>query len=237
MGRGIVEPNDDFRQSNPPVNEPLLDALAKDLTEHGFDQKHMIRTIMNSRTYQLSSRPNETYAEDETNFSRNLVRSLPAEALLDALAQVTGTTQVFDGHEDVKRAGQLPSLPVLRRGKVGQGSTYRFLRLFGKPERMLSCDCERSDSTTVAQALNLITGDIVNKALEQPDNRLGRLLKEGSSNAAILDELYLACLCRQPTQAEITTILPNIDRAASRREAWEDVLWGLVNAKEFQLRR
>jgi Protein of unknown function (DUF1549)/Protein of unknown function (DUF1553) len=238
MGRGIVEPNDDFRQSNPPVNEPLLAALAKDLTDHGFDQKHLIRAIMNSRTYQLSASPNDTNADDENNFSHTLIRSLPAEALLDALAQVTGTNVIFEGHEEIKRAGQLPSLPVLRRGKQAQnGSTYRFLRLFGKPERLLSCDCERSDSTTVAQALNLIAGDIVNKAIEQRDNRLGKLLKDNRANADILEEIYLACLCRAPTQAEITTILPNVERAANRREAWEDVLWGLVNAKEFQLRR
>ncbi|HWY87472.1 MAG TPA: DUF1549 and DUF1553 domain-containing protein [Gemmataceae bacterium] len=236
LGRGIVEPNDDFRQSNPPVNEPLLEALATDLVKNRFDQKHLIRTIMNSRTYQTSARPNDTNADDEINFSHTYVRSLPAEALLDALAQVTGTKVAFGEHPDINRAGQMPSMPVTRRKQSAQGG-YRFLRLFGKPERLLSCDCERSDSTTVAQALNLITGDIVNKALDQPDNRLGRLLKEGSSNAAILDELYLACLCRAPTLAERSTILPTMDSAVNRREAWEDVLWGLVNSKEFQLRR
>src|SRR5262249_37311977 len=138
-------------------------------------QKHLVRTIMNSRTYQLSARPNDTNADDEANFSHTLVRSLPAEALLDALSQVTATEQTFAEHPGVKRAGQLPSLPVIRRKQTFQ-SGYRFLKLFGKPERLLSCDCERSDSTTVAQALNLITGDIVTKALEKPDNRLGRLL-------------------------------------------------------------
>ena len=109
--------------------------------------------------------------------------------------------------------------------------------LFGKPERLLSCDCERSDSTTVAQALNLITGDIVNKALEQPDNRLGRLLNEGRTNEAILEELYLACLCRLPSPVERTTLLSNIDKGPNRRQAMEDVLWGLLNSKEFQLRK
>ncbi len=237
MGRGIVEPNDDFRQSNPPANGPLLDALTADLIKNGFSQKPLIRTIMNSRTYQLSARPNDTNADDEASFSHGLVRSLPAEAMLDAIAQVTDTNVTFDAHEAVKRAGQLPSLPVLRRGKVGQGSSYRFLRLFGKPERLLSCDCERSDSTTVAQALNLITGDIVNRALERPENRLAKLLSEGKSSAAILEDLYLACLCRAPTLAEQTALLPPIEGAANQREAWEDVLWGLLNAKEFQLRR
>jgi len=236
MGRGIVEPNDDFRQSNPPVNAPLLEELTKDFAKNGFRQKPLIRTIMNSRTYQQSARPNSTNADDEINFSHTPVRSLPAEALLDAIAQVTGTTQSFEGHPEVKRAGQLPSLPVLRRSQSFQ-SGYRFLRLFGKPERLLSCDCERSDSTTVAQALNLITGDIVNKALEQPNNRLGRLLKEGQSNEAIFDELYLAGLCRLPTSLEKTTLIANVEKSANRREALEDVLWGLLNSKEFQLRR
>ena len=236
LGRGIVEPNDDFRQSNPPVNEPLLEALTRDLARSGFSQKHLIRTIMRSRTYQLSARPNDTNADDETNFSHTLVRSLPAEALLDGLAQVTGTELAFDEHPGVKRAGQLPSLPVIRRKQSFQ-SGYRFLKLFGKPERLLSCDCERSDSTTVAQALNLITGDIVTKALEKPDNRLGRLLHEAKSNDEIVEELYLACLCRLPTAAERSALVPTLDRAANRREALEDVLWGLVNSKEFQLRR
>jgi len=236
MGRGIVEPNDDFRQSNPPVNAPLLAALARDLVTNRFEQKHLIRRIMNSRTYQLSARPNDTNADDDSNFSHALVRSLPAEALLDAIAQVTGTSQAFEAHPDVKRAGQLPAMPVIRRSQALQGN-YRFLMLFGKPERLLNCDCERSDSTTVAQALNLITGDVVNKALGEPDNRLGKLMQEGRSNADIVEELYLACLCRAPTQAERATLVPGIDKAANRREALEDVLWGLLNAKEFQLRR
>ncbi len=111
------------------------------------------------------------------------------------------------------------------------------MRLFGKPERILSCDCERSDSTTVAQALNLITGDIINGAIEKPDNRLGRLLGEGHANADILDELYLACLCRLPTIVEKTTLLERMDHGSERRRALEDVLWGLVNSKEFQLRK
>ncbi len=217
MGRGIVEPNDDFRQSNPPVNAPLLDALAKDFGGSGFDQKALIRRIMNSRTYQLSARPNGTNSDDETNFSHAVVRSLPAEALLDALAQVTATSQKFESHPAVKRAGQLPAMPVIRRNQAYQGG-YRFLMLFGKPERLLNCDCERSDSTTVAQALNLITGEIINTALEQPDNRLGRLLKEGTSNADILEELYLACLCRLPAPMERTALLSRLDSAANRRQ-------------------
>jgi Protein of unknown function (DUF1549)/Protein of unknown function (DUF1553) len=236
VGRGIVDPNDDFRLTNPPVNGPLLDALAKNLAEHGFDQKHLLRIIMNSRTYQLSSRPNATNADDDLNLSHTEVRSLSAEALLDAIAQVTGTRQSYEGYDAVLRAGQLPAMPVLRRGQSQQG-TFRFLKLFGKPERLLSCDCERSDSTTVAQALNLITGDLINEAIAQPDNRLGKLLKARRSNAEIIEELYLASLCRLPTAGERTALVQRVAQAARRREALEDVLWGLLNSKEFQLRK
>lgn len=236
MGRGIVDPNDDFRQTNPPVNGPLLDALAKDLAEHGFDQKHLIRTIMNSRTYQLSSLPNDTNAEDETNFARNQVRSLPAEAILDAIAQASDTPLKFEGYPDVKRAGQLPSLPQVRRSDSLPGS-YRFLKIFGKPERLLSCDCERSDHPTMGQALQLLTGDIVHRAVSAPDNRLGKLLKAGKSNAEIIEELFLASLCRAPTAAEAQALTRRVQRATDRREALEDILWAMLNSKEFQLRR
>jgi hypothetical protein len=236
MGRGIVDPNDDFRQSNPPVNGPLLEALAKDLVAHHFDQKYLIRTIMNSRIYQLSSQPNDTNADDELNFSRNEIRSLAAEPLLDALAQVTGTKLTFPEYPEAQRAGQVPSMPVIRRGESFKGN-FRFLKTFGKPERLLNCDCERSDATTLAQALQLITGEVVNKAIAEPDNRLGKMLQAGKANDEILEELFLASLCRLPGNPERTALLERIERAANRRETLEDVLWGLLNSKEFLLRK
>ena len=136
----------------------------------------------------------------------------------------------------MKRAGQLPSLPQLSRGQSAEGA-FRFLRTFGKPERLLSCDCERSDSTTLAQALQLITGDLINKAIAQADNCLGTMLKEGKSNGEIIDELFLASLCRMPTTEERTGLIRRVEMAADRRESLEDVLWGLLNSKEFLLRR
>src|SRR5262249_45698942 len=176
MGRGIVDPEDDFRQSNPPVNGPLLDALAKDFADHKFDQKHLIRTIMNSRTYQLSAIPNATNRDDETNFSHTIVRGLPAEALLDTIGQVTGVSASFDGYPAGTRAAQIPSLPSLQR-KVASEPGTKFLRQFGKPERLLSCSCERSDNTTLTQALQLIAGNLLDMGLRTPENRLGQLLK------------------------------------------------------------
>jgi hypothetical protein len=236
MGRGIVDPEDDFRQSNPPVNGPLLDALAQDFAEHKFDQKHLIRTIMNSRTYQLSAIPNATNRDDETNFSHTIVRSLPAEALLDAIGQVTGVPASFDGYPAGTRAAQIPSLPGLQR-KVPSEPGTKFLRQFGKPERLLSCSCERSDNTTLAQALQLIAGNLLDTGLRTPDNRLGKLLKAGKSNAEIVDELFLASLCRLPNDRERSVLAVRIENAPDRRTALEDVLWGLLNSKEFMLRK
>jgi hypothetical protein len=236
LGRGVVDPNDDFRESNPPANGPLLDALAKDLADHRFDLKHLVRVIMNSRTYQLSAAPNASKAEDETNFSHALIRPLPAEPLLDAVARVSGVPVAFDGYPVGLRATQLPGMPVARR-KQQVGDGFKFLRVFGKPERLLNCDCERNDNSTMAQALQLITGSLVNKAVSEPDNCLGRLLKAGRSNREILEELFLASLCRPPSEAERSALLRRVERAVDWRAALEDVLWGLLNSKEFLLRK
>jgi hypothetical protein len=236
LGRGIVDPTDDFRQSNPPVNGPLLEALAADFAEHGFDLKHLVRRIMNSRTYQLSAVPNATNRDDEANFAHALIRPLPAESLLDAISGVTGVAAEFPGYPTGLRATQLPALPVKTRKRTASDAE-QFLRLFGKPERLLSCDCERSTDTTLAQALQLITGPLVNHAVSTADNRLGDLLNAGRSNREIVEELYLAALCRRPTATEASAILERVDAAADRRAALEDVMWALLNAKEFMLRR
>jgi hypothetical protein len=236
MGKGVVDPEDDFRQSNPPVNGPLLDALTKDLVDHNLDQKQLIRTIMLSRTYQLSAIPNATNIDDETNFSHTIVRSLPAEALLDAISQVTGISSTFDGYPEGTRAAQVPSLPSLRRKEPLEGG-MKFLRQFGKPERLLTCSCERNDSTTLAQALQMMTGPLVNRALSEPDNRIGKLMKAGKSNAEIVEELFVAALSRTPNDRERSTIIERIERAPDRRIALEDVLAAILTSKEFMLRK
>jgi hypothetical protein len=236
MGRGIVDPDDDFRVSNPPVNPELLDALTKDFIAHRFDLKHLIRTIMNSRTYQVASHPNGTNGADVANFSHVVPRSLQAEQLLDAIAQATGVPLKLDGLPSGTRAGQMPGGGVALRGKA-VGEADRFLRLFGKPERLLSCDCERSDDATLAQALQLLTGRLLNTALVQPNNRLGELMKAGKSNREILDQLYLTTVCRFPADTERQGLLTRLDGAPDRRGSLEDVLWALLNSKEFLLRQ
>jgi len=236
MGRGIVDPEDDFRQSNPPVNASLLDTLAKDFAEHKFDQKLLIKTIMLSRTYQLSANPSTTNRDDETNFSHTIVRGLPAETLLDAISHAVGVPARFDGYPEGTRAAQLPSLPGLQRKGSSEPGT-KFLRQFGKPERLLACSCERSDNTTLAQALQLIAGNLLDSGLKTPDNRIGKLLKAGKNNPEIVDELFLATLSRSPSDRERSALTARLDAARHRRAAVEDLLWGLVNSKEFMLRR
>jgi hypothetical protein len=218
------------------VNAPLLDALTKDFAAHKFDQKHLIRTIMNSRTYQLSAIPNDTNKADETNFSHTIVRGLPAEALLDAIAQVTGVAPEFDGYPAGTRAAEVPCLPGPRK-KETPDLGVKFLRQFGKPERLLSCACERSDNTTLAQALQMMTGPLLTKAIGDPDNRVGKLMKAGKSNAEIVEELFLAALSRMPNDRERSAIIGRVENAVDRRSALEDVLAALLNSKEFMLRK
>jgi hypothetical protein len=236
MGRGIVDPNDDFRESNPPVNGDLLEALTRDFVEHRFDLRHLVRTILLSRTYQLSAVPNDGNRDDDSNFSHALVRPLQAEQLYDAITGVVGVSPTFEGFPAGTRAGQLPAVPLGRRGRlVGEGP--RFLAVFGKPARLLNCECERSEDTTLAQAFQLITGPTLNGLLSEPDNRLGKLLAAGRPMPEVIDELYLAALCRRPHTEERRRAVELVERARDRRAALEDVLWGLVNAKEFLLRR
>jgi hypothetical protein len=239
LGRGIVDPGDDFRDSNPPVNAPLLDVLCQEFVKSKFDLRHLVRLILESRTYQLSSVPTDSNRDDESNFARAIVRPLQAEQLLDAVAQATGVRPRFAGAPRGLRAGQLPGVVTPRRrgrrgGGMGEGE--RFLTTFGKPVRSLSCECERSDDTTLAQAFQLITGPLVTRLLAEPDNRIGKLLAAGKKDGEIIEELYLAALCRWPSALERRRTTELVARAEDQRAALEDVLWGLINAKEFLLR-
>ncbi|OWK43219.1 DUF1549 and DUF1553 domain-containing protein [Fimbriiglobus ruber] len=235
-GRGLVDPNDDFRVSNPPANPALLDHLAAEFARGGYRLKPLVRYIMTSRVYQLASTPNETNATDETHFSRALIQPLEAEQLLDAVSQTLGTPVKFPGYPDGTRAGEVPAPPpAARRGKEAMGP--RFLKVFGKPDRLLTCECERSEDGGMMQALQLLTGELVHGLIRAPDNRLSVLLASGKSNSDVLDDLYLSALARYPSEVERVKLLAYTGHAVDRRAAWEDVAWGLVNAKEFLLRR
>jgi len=237
LGRGIVEPIDDFRASNPPVNPALLDALAADFVAHGFDLRHAVRTIMQSRTYQLSATPNDTNRDDEINFSRAIVRPLKAEVLLDAYTQVTGVPVKFNGYPLGLRAGSLPGVRTTRRRESPPTPAEDFLKTFGKPERLLACECERSADTTLGQAFQLISGELANEMLTDTTNRISQFLAESKTDRAVIDDFYHSALSRSPSDAELAAAADFIAKSPSRRAAMEDLLWGLLNSKEFLLRR
>jgi len=226
LGRGVVDPVDDFRDSNPSANDALLDAMAKDFGANKFDVKHLIRTIMNSRTYQLSAQTNETNEADEKYFSHAVTKLHSAEQLFDALCAVTEVPENFAGVPPGTRAVQLPD------GEVNNP----FLKTFGQPARELACECERENESNLAQALQLINGPAVNDRLRNPNNRIGKLLARKLTEKEVLDDLFLVTLSRMPNEAEMQAMLGHVQRAADKRKAWEDVHWALINSKEFLFR-
>lgn len=227
MGKGLVDPVDDLRESNPASHPELLEALAKDFRAHGCDLRHVVRTIMTSRIYQLSSSPNRTNADDDRFFSRAIPTRLGAEVLLDAISQLTEVEERFPGMPAGTRAVHL--IPKKQKNP--------FLKLFGQPMRESVCECERSGETTLGQSFALISGEMVDRKLKVPRNRVGRLIEAGKSDAEITEELYLAAYSRFPTAKERAAMLAYVRGKADRRQALEDCLWALINSKEFLLRR
>ena len=175
MGRGLVEPVDDFRDSNPPANRPLLDALADDFARHGYDQKHLLRTICNSRTYQLSSAANELNRADDKHCSHAVSRLLTAEQLVDAIDSVTGTSERFAGMPAGTRAVQLPNPDV----------PHELMKVFGQPGRNTVCDCERGHDPKLTQALQMISGEALGRKWRQRGSRLTQLLDAASAGAPV----------------------------------------------------
>jgi hypothetical protein len=224
FGRGIIEPVDDIRASNPPSNLPLLEALSKDFVEHQFDLRQLIRTIVNSRTYQLAYKPTEWNADDEINFSHMQPRRLSAEELFDGIYLATGSKPFFrDVPRDFK-AEQFPD-PL-----VGLGG---FLDLFGRPERQTSCECERRSDVSLVQALNLVNGSTIADAVADENGRVARLMVAGATDRQIVEELYLAALNRLPEPREIDLSQTYLARGMNRAERAQDILWALINSNSF----
>jgi hypothetical protein len=226
LGRGVVDPVDDFRDSNPSANDELLDALAKDFVASKFDVKHLIRVIMTSRTYQLSAQANDFNKDDNKYFSHAVTKLLPAEPLLDALCTALEVPEKFAGLPLGTRAVQLPD------GEFN----HPFLKTFGQPARELACECEREGDSNLAQALQLINGPTVNEKLRAANNRIGRLLAKQVSERELLNDLYLATLSRLPTEEDVKVSLEHVAKGPDKRKAWEDVHWALINSKEFLFR-
>ncbi|RPI89673.1 MAG: DUF1549 domain-containing protein [Planctomycetaceae bacterium] len=226
FGRGLVEPIDDLRETNPATNEPLLFALERHLRDVKYDLRAFTGTLLNSRAYQLSFQTNASNAADQQNFSHVRAKALPAEVLLDAISQATGVPEKFQGWPEGYRAIQIwdNRLP-----------SY-FLRIFGRPLRVSVCECERSNEPSISQALHLMNSPEILGRIASPDGRARKLADSAATPEQIVDELCLASLSRYPSHDERQLLLAEFDRT-DRRSAAEDVLWALLNSKEFLYNR
>ena len=224
FGRGIVDPEDDMRVTNPPSNPELLDALAENFIRNGFDLKRLVRDICTSSAYQLSSEPNEYNGSDKQNFSSFYPRRLNAEPLYDAINQVANSTVAFAGMPAGTRAVQLPD----------SGFTDYFLMVFGKPQAASACECERSDDANLAQSLHLLNSTDIQGKLAAGGGRPALLAAdEEKSEEEKVDELYYWAFSRPANDSEKKLIFEFMEGQPNKKQALEDVLWALFNTKEF----
>lgn len=246
IGRGVIDPVDDFRSTNPPTNPELLEVLQKEFVDHQFDVRHLMRFIMTSQTYQLASENRDhvtSISDHETTsawagcFFRTEIRRLTAEQTLDAISSVMNLPVKFGGHPSGTKAVQL-------KGVRNGGHRYsvpevgdRFLKLFGKPNRLLTCDCERSAETTLAQTFEMVSGELISHLMARSGNRIDQCIREKLSDEAAVEQFYLAALSRLPTAEELKAATNHIAGQKQRRSGLEDVVWALVNSNEFLLRR
>ncbi|MCH8922459.1 MAG: DUF1549 domain-containing protein [Planctomycetes bacterium] len=224
FGRGLIEPVDDVRETNPPTNPELLAALTRHVVESKFDVKAVIRTITASRTYQLSSQPNETNRNDEQNYSRALLRRPPAEVLLDAICQTTGRGEKFAGVPAGYRAIQLWDSRV----------DHYFLTLFGRPKRATACQCERNAQPSISQILHLTNSPQIHAKLTHERGTITRLVRNLTDDAKLVEELYLTFFARYPSDEEKQSALDYLKESQpKRRQAAEDLAWSMLNSLEF----
>lgn len=227
MGRGLVEPVDDLRLTNPATNEPLMTALCLDLAEQGFDLKKLMRSMLTSAAYQRSSEAADPAAPDDTHYSQYIVRRLKAEVLLDSYAQVTQVPTPFNGYPEGYRALQLRDSLV---------ASY-FLDAFGRPERRQTCACERTEDASVAQTLHLANGDTLNKKLQAEASLLAKYEQEKLSDEAAVDDLFWRAFGRAPNDIErrecVAMLASATQSEGGRRPALEDIAWALLTSKEF----
>jgi len=226
MGKGIIDPVDDIRASNPPSNPELLDALTTDFVKSGFDVRELMALICKSRTYQLSIVKNKWNEDDTMNFSHANPRRLSAEQMVDALALATGTKPKLAGVPSGMRAVQIPD---------GMVTGNDFLLLFGRPKRQSACECERSSNLTLSHALSLINGPTISDAVNATDSRIAKLAESEKDDKKLVEEIYLNCLSRPPTEKELGAV--KFDEKSNRLEVAQDLAWALLNSPAFLFNR
>ena len=222
LGRGIIEPVDDVRISNPAANPELLDELARRFIDYNFDFKKLVADICNSRAYQLSTQPNESNRLDTKNYAHAQIRRIRAEVLLDIITQVTATKNKFQGLPLGARAVQIAD---------GNVNTY-FLTTFGRAKRDTVCSCEVIMEPNLSQALHLLLGDTVNSRVPE-GGVVAALLKEGKTPAQTIEDLYIRCFSRKPAAQEMADLSRMMASEENKQQAFEDLFWALLNAKEF----
>ncbi len=230
LGKGFIEPADSQAAANPPSHPEVLDELTRDFIAHKFDLRHLHRRILNTHAYQRDWRTNATNAKDERNFSHRLLRRLNAEQAVDAIAQVTGTPVKFAKRFGTPRDNiKAAELALSRMG----GDDAYVLQIFGRPLRVQNCDCERSAAASLSQTLYLFNDEKLLGKIHDPKGRIQGMVEKQTDDRKLLDELYLWTLTRYPTDAEAERSLKHVRQAASRLEAYQDVMWSLLNRHDF----
>jgi hypothetical protein len=237
MGRGLVDPIDDFRVTNPPSHPELLESLADELIASGYDLRHMLRLIATSRAYQAATLPDDQQAMAVENYSGIAPRRLAAEQLLDSQCQVLGVPANFTGYPAGTHATQLAGGQLTKSRQQSPSEDDRFLSLFGKPPRLMSCECERTSETTLSQAFYLISGAALQQRIEHPKSRLQEWLQAGMADDELIQQLFWTALTRSPSQLELSAFRNHLQNAPSRPKALQDLAWAVLNAKEFLFRR
>jgi hypothetical protein len=234
FGRGLVDPVDDFRSTNPPTHAELLDKLAQDFRDHSYNLRYLMRLIVTSRTYQLSSIPNATNGDDHINYSHAIPRELDAEVLLDAISSVVGVPEVFSTAVSGASADKSGQAPLGTRAiNLHQPDVYfsRFLDIYGRPNRLTVP--ERNAKANLGQALDMLAGSTYNEKLMATGSRLSRLVESATSEEKIIAEFYLAALGRYPAREETADLMKLIEQRGSREEGLKDLVWALISSREF----
>jgi hypothetical protein len=223
LGVGLVHPVDDMRITNPPSNPELLDELAREFVAHQFDLKWLIKTILKSQVYGLSSTPTAGNQADTRNYARYYSRRMQPHVLLDAIGSATGVPAKFDKYPEVKKAIQLPN----------ESAQSEFLDVFGRSQRVTPCECETSLAPNLSQVLYLLNSDELERKLTDKAGLVAELAKSEKPPREISEELFLRTFSRLPREEEIQAAVAQFEKAADRRAPIEDLLWTLLNSKEF----